>query len=313
MQRRTYLLSFIVVFFTLLTSWAVAQEKKEEAPPQEAAEKIDEAEALDPTERELNSYRIRVGDVISIVVRQHADMSQEGAIVSGNGKIAFPPIGKLVVCGKTIVEAAAEIRKRLMEEEILTAPRVDVLVTGYAPSYAFLVGAVQGTVVLPIHKKVRVLELLASSGHLGDSTADWTHVTVRRLDDKGSLFTISTSVVDILMNGEDQKNIIIFEGDIIQVRHFEDTESAVSGDHVYILGKVSQSGRYPLLVGRTEFTLTKLIVLAGGFKELAKRTEVVIIRKTDTGRVRDVVDVDEIIAGKRPDVELRANDLIYVP
>ena len=82
---------------------------------------------------------------------------------------------------------------------------------------------------------------------------------------------------------------------------------------MYILGKVRNPGRHPVVHGRTSFTLTKLIALAGDFDEFANRSEVTVIRKTDTGRQRFIVDFDEIIEGKRPDVDLDADDLVYVP
>ena len=37
------------------------------------------------------------------------------------------------------------------------------------------------------------------------------------------------------------------------------------------------------------------------------------IRRTETGRTRFVVDFDQIIEGKRPDVDVESGDLVYVP
>ena len=37
-----------------------------------------------------------------------------------------------------------------------------------------------------------------------------------------------------------------------------------------------------------------------------------VIRKSEAGRQRFAIDFDEILAGKRPDFELQADELVYV-
>ena len=114
-----------------------------------------------------------------------------------------------------------------------------------------------------------------------------------------------------MRRNDEQKNVIVFEDDIIYVPVLQ-SATPLAADWVYVLGKVGAPGRHAITEGRTGFTLTKCIALAGDFQEFANRSKVTIIRKTDTGRQRFVVDFDEIIEGKRPDVDLHPDDLIYV-
>ncbi len=266
----------------------------------------------DPVRRDLSAYRLRVGDTFDVIVYLHEELTRLGITVPGNGEIAFPPIGKINLRDKTVFEVGAEIRLRLREEDFLTDPKVDCVITSYAPRMVYLVGAVHGTVSLPPHKNVRLLELLAMSGSLGNPLADFSRVTVKRYGPDGSSYNIDISVSDILERNVEEKNVVIFEGDYIIIRQLEEA-TPLSSDFVYILGKVRTPGRHPVVKGRTGFTLTKLIALAGDFDEFANRSKVTVIRKTDTGRQRFVVDFDEIIEGKRPDVDLSADDLVYVP
>jgi hypothetical protein len=90
------------------------------------------------------------------------------------------------------------------------------------------------------------------------------------------------------------------------------TAPAEGGPYVYALGKLAAPGRYPIVEGRTGFTLSKCVALAGDFEEFAARKKVTILRQTATGRVRIFVDFDEIIEGKRPDFPLQPDDVVYV-
>lgn len=301
-----------VVAVLLLASLAVfAQDSIEKAVQPETTEATSPAKH-DPTKRSLDSYRIRVGDVLSVFVWQHEELTQERLAVPSDGTIAFPPVGKVELLDKTVFDIARDIESRLVEEDFLTSPTVGVIVSEYSPRYVFLTGAVQGRVALPAHKNIRLLELLAMSGHLGSPSADWANVTVYRFDDEGALYSIPVSVTDILKKGATEKNVVVFEGDYVEVNQLEDTENPLARDHVYVLGSVRKPGRHPIVSGRVSFTLTSLIALAGDFTEFADRSEIVIIRRTDSGRQRIVVDFEEVIDAEKPDVDLLPDDLIYV-
>ena len=267
--------------------------------------------ASDPVRRDLSAYRLRVGDTIDVVVYQHPELSRQFG-VPGNGEISFPPIGKLTLLDKTVFDVEAEIAQRLRAENFLQDPRVNCIVTGYSPRVVYLIGAVQGTVELPTHKNVRILELLAMAGGLGNPTADFSRVTVRRYRPDGVAYPIEVSVADILERNVESKNIVVQEGDMIVVPRLE-SATPDSAEWVYVLGKVRSPGRHPIVRGRTGFTITKLIAMVGDFQEFAKRSSVVLIRKTGTGRTRQEIDFDAIISGDRPDVELQPDDLIFVP
>ncbi len=266
--------------------------------------------ARDPVARDLSAYRLRVGDQVDVVVYEHAELSR-GSVVPGNGEISFLPIGKLKLLDKTVFEVEAEIAQRLRAENFLASPRVSCIVTAYSPRIVYLLGAVQGTVQLPTHKNVRILELLAMAGGLSNPSADFSRVTVRRYRQDGQAYPIPVSVSDILERNDESKNIVIREGDMVIVSQLEGA-TPNSADWVYVLGKVGSPGRHPLLRSRDGFFLTQLIAMTGDFQEFANRNEVVLIRKTETGRTRQEIDFDAIISNDHPDVELMPNDLIYV-
>jgi polysaccharide export outer membrane protein len=81
-------------------------------------------------------------------------------------------------------------------------------------------------------------------------------------------------------------------------------------ERITVDGAVSKPGIYPL-VG--QMTLLRVIALAGGFGQIANRSQVMLFRQSDAG-VRQVAtfDVDKIRAGQEPDPPIRGDDLIVV-
>ncbi|HDD45359.1 MAG TPA: hypothetical protein ENG63_10960 [Candidatus Desulfofervidus auxilii] len=85
----------------------------------------------------------------------------------------------------------------------------------------------------------------------------------------------------------------------------------INGAKFYVLGRVNQPGAYPL---RSEITLLQAIAIAGGFAEWAKKSGVIILRKTGKGDERIVVNIEKIIKGKGAmDIKLQPGDRIIVP
>jgi polysaccharide export outer membrane protein len=81
-------------------------------------------------------------------------------------------------------------------------------------------------------------------------------------------------------------------------------------ERITVDGAISKPGIYPL-VG--QMTLLRVIALAGGFGNIANRTEVKLFRKDDKGeRVVATFDVDRIRSGQDADPAIRGDDLIVV-
>ena len=281
----------------------------------------------DPTLRNLDEYRLRVGDGVEISVFNGNKITPEltsRITVPGNGNVSFPPIGKINLLDRTVFDVEEAVAQKFKDEGFLANPNVGCVITAFEPRPVFLMGAVQGQVFLPVHRNMRILEVLAKAGSFGSQGsgggagtgdyggADFSHVRVRRMGPDGRSFTFEANVEDILDRNQDQQNIVIFENDMIIVPRLEGANPR-SADWVYVLGKVRSPGRLPMVKGRTAFTLTKLIALVGDFQEFADRTKVKIIRWTPTGRETFVIDFDDIIEGKRPDFEMKSDDLVYVP
>jgi polysaccharide export outer membrane protein len=80
-------------------------------------------------------------------------------------------------------------------------------------------------------------------------------------------------------------------------------------ERITVDGAVVKPGIYPL-VG--QMTLLRVLALAGGFGQIANRSQVMLFRQEDGQRQVATFDVQKIQAGEQPDPPIRGDDLIVV-
>ncbi|MCE9636415.1 MAG: polysaccharide biosynthesis/export family protein [Planctomycetes bacterium] len=311
--------SWIVLSVALLTGvavWSAAASAQERPPqPPQQPPQGPSARPQDPARRDLGAYRLRVEDEVEVAIYKTGSFDTsltKHIVVPANGEISFAPIGRLNLLGKTTWEIEEFITARLKDENIVTNPNVGCFVMKYAPRTVSVIGAVRASVEMPVHKDLRVLELLSRVGGLDAPDADFSHVSIRRPVPDGRPFTFEVNVDVVFRQNDEQQNVVIKEGDIVYIPRLE-TSMPQSSDFVYMLGKIGQKGRIPIVRGRYPFTLVRLISICGDFSEFADRSKVKVIRMTETGRQTFVVDFDDIIEGKRPDFEMKPDDIVFVP
>jgi polysaccharide biosynthesis/export protein len=78
---------------------------------------------------------------------------------------------------------------------------------------------------------------------------------------------------------------------------------------VYVSGEVKQPGVHRI---RSEITLIKLIILAGGFTEWADQKKILIITKEKGAEKRKTVNYKKILDGDEPDVPINRGDTVIV-
>jgi len=241
---------------------------------------------------------LRAGDEIDVVVTCRAK-------VAADGTIRVPGFGNVDAAGRTIDELRAVMTKQAAAPGVTCAVRA-------ATRAVSVIGAIQGSVELPAGRSTRILEVLASAGAFDHAAnGDFSRVSVRRTDAAGQPFTFSVNVDDIIERNQEQQNVVVFENDVVVVPKAQRSDAPSSG-WTYVLGQVHSPGRYPILTGRTPFTLTKLMALCGDFGGSADRAHVRIVRLGSTGREEFDVDFDAIVEGKVQDFELRPDDVVYV-
>jgi protein involved in polysaccharide export with SLBB domain len=106
-----------------------------------------------------------------------------------------------------------------------------------------------------------------------------------------------------LQNGHFDQNVMLRPGDLVIIP---------KTDLFFVSGEVVQPGEYPL---KPNTTVGQAIALARGCTFSASKGKVVIFREHEkTGERHQIpVDLSAIMEGKKPDIPLRANDVIQVP
>lgn len=286
-MRRAYVLAALLV----LTSVAAAQEKAADSPAPVIQEE----------------YRLVVGDEIEVTVIGQPDYSL-GFQVPAGGRKRYPPIGYLELAGRKVVDIEEEIQRKFADMKILVDPQVSVVVISYSSRRVYLTGAVYQVVELPVHREMRLLQVIAQAGGWG--LGDKRNVRIIRERADGSRYPIPINAQEILDEEAWDKNIKIMPEDMIYI---PPQVSADEQQWVYVLGYVRSPTPVPLMRGRDPITLMRLVSIVGGFDQYARTGAIKIIRKME-GRSRIIiVDFDEILDGERDDVVLEADDVVYVP
>jgi polysaccharide biosynthesis/export protein len=117
------------------------------------------------------------------------------------------------------------------------------------------------------------------------------------------------NIYDIIERGDDSQNIIIDDGDVVNI-----PELPQFGERVYVMGEVNTQGIYPL---KDAQDLLAAIALAGNTTRLAKEENTLIVRGYEPGEPPLVMmaNLKDLFrqADLSQNIRLRDGDLVYVP
>jgi polysaccharide export outer membrane protein len=249
-----------------------------------------------PAQKE--SLLIERCDLLHLLVYDTPEMEQH-ARVTDSGTIPFSFLGTVSVSGMTPAQAAEQIEHRLVAAGVMLHPDVSVRVEAYATQNASVMGQVQKPGSYEIDTGRKVVEVLAMAGGLTD-LAD-RHITIQRFGaaQQKVEYYYSNSALSAL-----SEDPMVYPGDTVVV-----PKAAV----VYVLGDVSKPGGYPISTNNSTMTVLQAIALAGYANHTAALGKSRLVRATPGGVVEIDLEVNAIEKGKKPDVALLADDVVYVP
>jgi polysaccharide export outer membrane protein len=259
--------------------------------------------ALFSQDQFVSEYRIGPKDLLEINVIGFPDLNKRYR-VSEDGKINLPYLGDLDVQELTKSELEKKLVTMLVEGKYLQNPQVSVLIVEYQSRRVFLLGAVVKPGPYELLGRLTLLRLISQAGGLTPGAGP--EIIVMRQLPGGEKTSLRISIEGLILKGDSSLDIPLMPDDIISVP----VDEMVT---IYITGQVGNPGA--LTMKRSSIpTLYRAIAQAGGFASRASKGGVIIKRIDENGNETIIkVNVDDIIKGKKKDVQLQENDVVIVP
>jgi polysaccharide biosynthesis/export protein len=310
LMTHKYLRVFFVVMllFALLTEMGAAQitspsfasgsissgETKRNSTDTPAA--MQTASMLVPSD--ITKLRLAPGFMLGLTVLDDSDFAGSYRI-DEQGNLYLPIIGSMHVAGKTIPEARAQIRNKLLKEAILKNPQVILTLLEYTAPEVTIIGEVGSPGRYPLLVPHKLVDVLTFAGGPTAMAGNEIQITHSSLNSKPSLIHYS--------KGSDPKlveNILVYPGDTIQVKR---------AGIVYVLGAVNRPGGYVMQEENT-LNILQAISLANGTSVSAKTSTIYVLRKNADGTIENIaLPYKKIIQGKCANMQLRSQDIVYMP
>jgi polysaccharide export outer membrane protein len=318
-----------MVFFLLLGVPAVFSQQQKTpvaTPPATGSKQISVvaaetnariAQLAQASDVKQGDYLIGSGDLLGVEVFDVPELSRD-VRVNETGYISLPLMpSKIRAGGLTPYQLQDKLAELLQTNGLVSTPEVTVSIKEQHSQPITVIGAVKSPMVIQALRRTTLLQALSQAGGIADDAGSTVIVTRPVPDPTESTdppdaaapeapqtFTISLS--DVLESGDPRFNIPLVGGDVISVPR---------AGIIYVVGAVQKPGGFLLQNDLDRMTMLKMLSLAGGPTNSAKTNRTVILRKNpDTGQ-RDQVPVDlgKVLRLKSADVQLQANDILFVP
>ena len=268
-------------------------------------------------------YKIDSGDVLSIVVWDHPELSNAATVPSGavagtgadqattattappagfivdhEGMIQFPYAGEIKVGGLTQDQARTLLTNRL--SKYLKQPRVTLRVQSFRSKRVYVDGEVRTPGLQSINDiPMTLVEAINRAGGVLP-TGDQSQIVVNR-----SGVNYEINLPQLVQRGVNPANIMLADGDVVRVRSRDESK-------VFVSGEVVSPRALPMYNGR--LTLNEALGESGGLNPIsADGSQIYVVRRNGADQV--VYQLDGRAQGAlamAEGFELSPRDLVYV-
>ena len=258
--------------------------------------------------REWNSrkppeYRINAGDKLSIVVYNHPDLKMD-TIVTPDGCIGMVFVGQVNIKDMTLTDASKKLEDTLVE--FIKNPSVGITPIEIHSATATIAGAVKKPGIYPIHDGMKLADIYAMAG--GADVRRFDNQDLEAADFSKSIFVRDNQIVgavdfaQAIEQGDSDYNIVLHQGDYIYIAVRSESMVCLIGDVGHSVKKIWDNN-----LGILE------LLAAGDFVKETYWPYAIIIRGGLSNPSLYKVDIDSILQGRKPNVRLLPNDIVYLP
>jgi polysaccharide export outer membrane protein len=262
---------------------------------------------------QAGSYILGIDDRIVIQALHVEEIGESPATIDASGNISLPFVGSIKAAGLTTTELKDDITKRLAR--FYHDPDVRVTVSDYRSQPVSVIGSVKTPGIYQLHGKTTLIEMLSTAGGVMPEAGYRVQIT-RQLDcgrisgaetarDVGDASVADLNLGAVLGAKEANTNVTICPNDVIAVP---------KAKLVYVIGEVQKAGGFVLDEQET-MSVLKALSMAEGLRRTAGPKNAKILRPNGgaTERLEIPVNLSEVLQGKKPDLEMRADDILVIP
>jgi len=260
------------------------------------------------------SYVLGPDDQVSIRVLDVDEISAQPVRIDAQGSISIPLAGRIPVGGLTVEQMEAEITKRL--KNYLLNPTVSISITEFRSQPISILGAVNRPGVHQLQGHKNLFEALALAEGLRADAGGEIMITRRKewgpiplpgaTAEEGGAFSVAkVSVKSVMGAKHPNQNIDMRPNDVVSVPKAET---------IYVVGSVRRPGGF-VLNEKESISVLQALSLAEGLDRTAAAKNAMILRAFpgNTQRSELPVNIQRILAGKSEDMQLQANDVLFIP
>ena len=261
-----------------------------------------------------STYLLGPDDQLEITGPELTEFGNKPVRIDGEGGAQVPLAGRVHVAGLTAQGAEQKLNKVL--STYIKDPQVVVNVTEVRSQPVSILGAVNTPGVHQVQGHKTLLEMLASAGGLRPDAGYSVRITRQRewgciplpgtTPDPSGQFTVAELNLKKIMEAKDPvENIQILPHDVISVPKAE---------MVYVIGEVRRSGGF-VLGEHQSISVLQVLSLAEGLNTGADSRHAKILRLKHEADQREElpVDIKDLFKGKKQDVSMQADDILFVP
>ena len=261
-----------------------------------------------------STYQLGPDDQLEISGPELAEFGNKPARIDSDGDVQAPLVGRIHVAGLTVQQAEQELNKAL--SKYIREPQVVVSMSEVRSQPVSVLGAVNTPGVHQVQGHKTLLEMLASAGGVRPDAGysvritrllEWGCIPLpgATLDPTGKFRVAELNLKKIMEAKDPAENIQILPHDVISVPKAE---------MVYVIGEVRRSGGF-VLGEHQSISVLEVLSLAEGLNATAdtRRAKILRLRREADQREELPVDVKSLLSGKKQDVSLQAEDILFIP
>ena len=238
---------------------------------------------------------IGAGDLLQVTV-YGTDFDRQ-VRVTDTGEISLPFLGTVKVGGLSIEQAEQSVGRELLRKGYFTDPQVAIFDREYATQAISVLGEVQKPGIYPLPGARTLFDAISAAGGTTDKAGNQVTITHRGHTDNPEMVPLS-----YVGDSSVHSNVKVLPGDTVAV---------AKAGIVYVVGDVRKPSG--IVMQNSQLTALQAVAMAEGTNPTAALNRSKLIRKTPEGLKEVPLPLKKILAAKSPDVNLQANDILFVP